>query len=282
MFPKNIYFAGGAFGCVYHLGVANALLEHKISELNVYGNSAGVFVGMLYILADGNMSKFYKLYMKCVASAKNNIAAAPFTLSSYALTHYHLVIFDYVHKRHPDAYLKCNGRLHVGVTTPAGFVWVNQFGSNADLFNTLLCSVNVPILCDYDAKLDGTICIDGGYGFDPTKDLPLDIITIGLSDVRYDLNGDIPLVFRVLPPPDCVCEFYYQKGCVDMNTRIQLRRRRNPNPSLKRLDHVLEDTLFGFETMMAIRVMQDPKTITYCCKDLERFRGNQGSPPPFR
>ena len=47
---KNIYLGGGAFGCIYHVGVVQALYKYKQMDVNIYGNSAGALIGMFYVL----------------------------------------------------------------------------------------------------------------------------------------------------------------------------------------------------------------------------------------
>jgi predicted acylesterase/phospholipase RssA len=46
---KNIFLGGGAFGCVYHIGIVQALYKYKMN-VNIYGNSAGALIGMFYVL----------------------------------------------------------------------------------------------------------------------------------------------------------------------------------------------------------------------------------------
>ena len=121
------------------------------------------------------------LFDTCAKQANMNIQKKPYDISSYQLTQYHFQVLKYINDKYPNAYKLCSQRFYVGVTNiKSGFEWKSNFKSNLDLFNTLLCSFNVPYLCNYEAKIDNEICIDGGFGFDVTKKLPKDTLKISL------------------------------------------------------------------------------------------------------
>jgi hypothetical protein len=163
------------------------------------------------------------IFSSAVADATAKIIVNPLKITSYQLTQHHLATFDKIHKHSPDAYKKCSGRLKIGVTTERdGFQWKDTFESQADFFNTLLCSFNIPYLCNYTAKLDGVNCVDGGCGFVSSRDLPSDILRIVLSGENDNgLSANIPLIHRAFPPPKLFWEMYLNNGYEDMKSRIE-------------------------------------------------------------
>lgn len=163
------------------------------------------------------------LFDTCAKQANSNIQTEPYHMSSYQLTKYHFWVLKQVNDNYPNAYKLCSGRFYVGVTNlKSGFEWKSIFKSNLDLFNTLLCSFNVPYLCNYEAKIDNEICIDGGFGFDVTKNLPENCLTISLYDLpNYDLNANIPFMHRIMPPNPESCKEYVKNGYNDMKRVIR-------------------------------------------------------------
>lgn len=216
-FPSNLYLGGGAFGCVYYIGMFKAFYEANINDLVIYANSAGALVAVLYIL-QFPVDQMSGIFSDVVEKATIQIITKPTEITSYQLTQHHLHGFDIIHKHSPDAYKKCSGKLKIGVTLDKiGFQWKDTFTSQIDLFNTLLCSFNVPYLCNYDAKINGIKCIDGGYGFVMSRDLPKDTFKITLYDNNEsDLDANIPFIHRVLPPPKVFWDIYLQNGYNDM------------------------------------------------------------------
>ena len=220
--PSNLYLGGGAFGCIYYIGCVRALYEANIRDLTVYGNSAGALIAVFYILQipDNEISD---IFANVVTDATSEIVANPIKITSYQLTQHHLAVFDKIHKHSPDAYKKCSGRLKIGVTTEnKGFQWKDTFTSQADFFNTLLCSFNIPYLCNYNAKINYINCVDGGCGFLSSRDLPSDTLRIVLSGVNENgLSANIPLIHRIFPPPNLFWERYLNNGYEDMKCRIE-------------------------------------------------------------
>jgi hypothetical protein len=220
--PSNLYLGGGAFGCIYYIGIVRALYEANIHDLTVYGNSAGALVGVFYIL-QVPANEIADIFSDIVAEATAKIIVNPVQITSYQLTQHHLDVFDKIHKHSPDAYKKCSGRLKIGVTTEnEGFQWKDTFTSQTDFFNTLLCSFNIPYLCNYVAKIDGINCLDGGCGFVNSRDLPRDILRIALSGASENgLSANIPIIHRIFPPPKLFWEMYLNNGYEDMKSRIE-------------------------------------------------------------
>jgi hypothetical protein len=219
--PSNLYLGGGAFGCIYHIGIVKALYEANINDLVIYGNSAGAIIAVFYIL-QVPADEISRVFSNIVDNATIQILTKPAEITSYQLTQHHLSVFDVIHKHSPDAYKKCSGKLKIGVTLDkTGFQWKDTFTSQTDFFNTLLCSFNVPYLCNYDAKIGGVKCIDGGFGFVMSRDLPKDTFKVTLHDNNEsDLDADIPLIHRALPPPKAYWNQYLQNGYNDMKYRI--------------------------------------------------------------
>jgi len=220
--PKNLYLGGGAFGCIYHIGVIRALYEANIRDLTVYGNSSGALAAVFYIL-QVPANEMADIFANAVTDATSKIIINPVQIMSYQLTQHHLATFDIIHKHSPDAYKKCSGRLKIGVTTASnGFEWKDTFESQAEFFNTLLCSFNIPYLCNYTAKIDGANCVDGGCGFVSSRDLPSDTLRILLSDANKNgLSANIPLIHRIFPPPKFFWEMYLKNGYEDMKYHIE-------------------------------------------------------------
>lgn len=89
-----------------------------------------------------------------------------------------------------DLAQQVSGILNIGVTTKAGHKFVNQFATNADIYNALLCSGTIALCSNYESMIDGEVCLDGGYTF--TEQLiPKDTIIIA-SDVLILLSLTIP------------------------------------------------------------------------------------------
>lgn len=218
---KRIFLGGGAFGCIYHIGVIKALYKYKLNNIIIYGNSAGALLGLVYILKLP-IKEIHNLFDTCAKQANMNIQKKPYDISSYQLTQYHFQVLKYINDKYPNAYKLCSQRFYVGVTNiKSGFEWKSNFKSNLELFNTLLCSFNVPYLCNYEAKIDNELCIDGGFGFNVTKNLPKDTISVSLYDLsNYDLNANIPLLHRLKPPDPKLCKQYVKNGYKDMKRVI--------------------------------------------------------------
>jgi hypothetical protein len=85
---------------------------------------------------------------------------------------------------------RVSGILHIGVSTKTQHKFVNQFKTNADLYNALMCSGTIACLSNYTSIIDGEVCLDGGYRFDETM-IPKDA-TVLASDIRPPLSLTCP------------------------------------------------------------------------------------------
>ncbi len=267
---KRIFLGGGAFGCIYHIGVIKALYKYNIDDITIYGNSAGSWFGLFYTLRMPIKDIQY-LFDTCAKNAKSNIENKPGDISSYQLTLQIFWILKQVNDKYPNAYNLCSGQLNIGVTKlGTGFEWKNTFNSNLDLFNTLLCSSNIPYLCNYEAKLDDEICIDGVYGFDVTKHLPEDTMKISLYDLPiYDINANIPFLHRFMPPEPKLCKQYVKRGYNDMKLAIRGEKlekcESNYHNSLEK--KISSEEVQAF--MCKLQYVMDIKMYNY--KDLKRY-----------
>ncbi len=213
---------GGAWGMIYQLGTITRLRDTITTHNStLYGCSAGALCWVLMLLyTDEYAIEVYRTFEKNV---HDGIMTDPFSLANYNLTVQHFKIFDIINRDYPNAYLEIHGKVNVGITTKHGFEWCNSFTSNADMFNKLLCSFHVPILCSYNAKMGDLMCLDGGFGIVHARDLPVDCFVICPREYRpspptnhYYLNGNIPVLFCITAPPDALVMYYYNKGAQDV------------------------------------------------------------------
>ena len=209
---KNLYMTGGAWGMIYQLGAITQLRKIiKKNDTKLYGCSVGA-LSLVMMLLDNDI-KILETYKSIMRDANDY---------NYSITQSNFNTFDIIHREHPDAYLKLNNKINIGITTENGFQWRNTFTSNKDLFNTLLCSYHVPILCSYNACVDDKKCIDGGFGINVDKDLPDDCFVVcpkeynpGKTNHKY-INGNIPILFCITPPIDSLVTYFYNKGIQDI------------------------------------------------------------------
>jgi hypothetical protein len=214
---------GGAWGMVYQLG-AITQLRYTIErdKPTLYGCSGGALGLVTMLLYDDN--RMLELYKKFVKDVHDSIAVNPLVYDNYNFTISHFKILDVINKEHPTAYLKLSNKLNIGITTEKGFEWRSTFSSNIDLLNILLCSLHVPLLASYDARVGDLKCIDGGYGINVERDLPDDCFVVcpreyqpRKTNHKY-LNGSVPTLFCISPPIDIIIMYYYNKGKQDMIT----------------------------------------------------------------
>ena len=255
-FPPNIYLGGGAFGCVYHIGVVRALYEASMNDITVYATSAGAMIATFY-MCQMTPDEMSQVFADVAAAAADKIKSNPGQMCSYQLTQRHLEVFDVIHRLSPDAYKKCSGRLKIGIYLDGiGFQWRDAFASNVDLFHTLLCSFNVPYLCNYNAQMDGVKCIDGGFGFVMSRDLPSDTFKITLyGNNESDIDANIPFLHRALPPPKADWERYLVNGYDDMKYRIDNGKVRS-RPAYPEGGFSLENAITTNSVQMALCYLQ--------------------------
>jgi hypothetical protein len=215
----KLYLTGGAFGMIYQMGVVKHL-RTKHTFTKIYGNSAGALLGTMVLLGYTD-DEVRRIYDGIADRAIDKILSNPLDTESYRLTPHHFEVLQEIHKRYPKAYKRVSNKLCVGVTMKSGFKWFTKFRSNAELFNILLCSFHVPVLCSYNAIIDNEYCVDGGFGF-TYSDLPEHITTVS---PRYQkeahFNGHIPVHWCVLPPPSYIRDLYYEQGFNDVKNKVK-------------------------------------------------------------
>ncbi len=196
----KIYFCGGSLGGVYHIGAIKALYENEIYAKTIYGTSAGTFYSLMYLLKIP-VKKIKLFYKNSIENYKQNVLKTPLKFSSYQLTKHSFSIIREINSNYPDAYNKCNGRLHIGFVkyNNGGFTWKSEFQSNEDLFNTMLCSCNIPFICNYKAHNNEDVCIDGCMGRQEHFHLPKDVFSIGVVNNKCCINANISTILCFLP-----------------------------------------------------------------------------------
>jgi hypothetical protein len=220
---KKIYLTGGAFGMIYQMGALSAAKDK--SKYIFYGCSAGALTAVMILLGYTD-DAMLKIYDDISNKALEKISKEPYNYDTYNLTPKHFEVFALINKDCPDAYrILTKKKLHVGVTMETGFRWFKRFRSNEELFNILLCSFHVPILCSYNAVIDGVQCLDGGFGCDIDIHLPRNTVVIcpkHTESNRFDvLNGEMPVKFCATPPPPKERMYYYNQGSKDMISYIK-------------------------------------------------------------
>jgi len=222
---KDIYFAGGAYGMIYHLGIINKLKLN--TNIKVYGISSGALVGMLYLLQYPK-KKQIKLYNYLSDNSNDKIKENPLNLESYDITPNNFYALKKIIDDYPDAYKILTDKLYIGITTidennKTYFVWKHTFDSNLDLCNALLCGFHIPFLCNYDSKINNNLAIDGMYGFNENIYLSKDILKFGITShckENYCITGNIPLEHCIFPIPKNYREKYFTKGVNDITNYI--------------------------------------------------------------
>ena len=178
-------------------------------------------------------------------TALQNINKNPLYLESYSVTPAFFTVFEEINTTYPDAFNILTDKLNVGISTfdennIIQFSWKNKFESNADLFNSILCSCHIPYICTYNARMNNCYAIDGGCDFDEKKHLPKNVIKIivkNKSHIRdcdtYHLCQNILQEHFLLPIPDEYVKKYYENGIKDIEKFLNSRTKfipKNPAP----------------------------------------------------
>ena len=184
----NIYLSGGAFGMIYQMGAMKYLRNRfDLSKVMVYGCSAGALTRVVTLLFEP--AEALTFYKDITRQSREQMRGNAFNLESYSLTPSHFKTFAIINQRYPNAYKILSGKINIGVTHSDGdFRWYNKFKSNKQLFNILLCSFHVPILCSYNARIRGEICLDGSFGVVHDKHIPKDTLIIC---PKYDTHSHL-------------------------------------------------------------------------------------------
>jgi hypothetical protein len=89
------------------------------------------------------------------------------------------------------------------------------------------------------------MCVDGGFGIDHAKELPEDCFVIcpkeyqpySPTNHKY-INGDIPVLFCITPPPDILVMYYYNKGAEDVTKYLRTGESATSSISYKDESHI--------------------------------------------
>jgi hypothetical protein len=197
----KIYLCGGSLGAMYYIGIIRALHERNIRIKSIYGNSAGAFFALVYMLKMTVSQIETLLQTAVVQHIHTKVASQPWRISSYQMTEPCFRVFREIHRKYPNAYKKCSGKLFVGtVRQDTGFIWQSEFSSNEELFHAILCSSNIPFVCNYNAINNKMSCLDGCMGM-CMEYLPADVVTIGVSNTDCMLNARLSLFHCFIPLP---------------------------------------------------------------------------------
>jgi hypothetical protein len=187
MDPTKLNFHLGAlYGIPHYIGAMRELQRNKPDgELHYYGNSAGGACALVcylmlngYITIDQIQSGAYKVL--------DNVGTITVTL-----TPIYCNLIDVMVPYWPaDLAERVSGILYIGVSTKTQHKFVNQFKTNADLYNALMCSGTIVGLSNYPSIIDDEVCLDGAYRIDETM-VPKNA-TVITSDIRPPLALTCP------------------------------------------------------------------------------------------
>ena len=168
-FPE-IYWGGCAFGSAFYVGVYKALWEeYDIPQLmkdglTISGGSAGAIFGLLTAIGYTPTEMdavFRRILGACPPKAPWH---NPWT--NYGSSVATVMILKEIFAADPDIYKKIEGVVAVGTTQwYSKHAWHISWKNNDDLLDTLRGSMHVPFYCHKNVRINGTICVDGAYGF---------------------------------------------------------------------------------------------------------------------
>lgn len=234
----NLSFCGCGFLGIYHVGVTSCFHEYapQLSRHKISGSSAGALVAVAHIC--GNLSLAY---------CTTDILTVAIEARSHTLGPFHpsfdvqASVREALERGLPeDAYIKANGKLHVSLTRveDGENVIVNEFASNEDLIQVLLCSCFIPFWSGLRLpKYKGVTYIDGGFSdnllilddktvtvspFSGEADIcpqddTLNLLQVSLSHTSFSLspNNLYRLSHALLPPAPEVLSDLFEQGFAD-------------------------------------------------------------------
>lgn len=195
---KNLYFHSGGFYAMPHfIGAIDKLRRKKRKNYTYYGNSAGAsWCLVCYLILNGYIDLDYTRVEVQKVFAKSRPV-------SPILTPIYCDLIDIMAPFWPpDLAQRVSGILHVGVTTKTGHKFINQFATNADLYNALLCSGTIALCSDYESVIDGEVCLDGGYTFQEHM----------LPENTTIIASDVLVLLSLTVPPPIVCPLLEANG----------------------------------------------------------------------
>ncbi|EGT35758.1 hypothetical protein CAEBREN_16519 [Caenorhabditis brenneri] len=158
----NLSFSGCGFLCVYHAGVAAAIKEYapEFLENKILGASAGSIVAC-GLITGVCISHATSTILKVVTQARSRTVGPlhpEFNLLGIVREELESIL-------PPNAYEMCTGRLVISLTRWSDHenVVVEEYSSNADLIDAIMCSCFIPLYCGISPpKFRGVQYIDGG------------------------------------------------------------------------------------------------------------------------
>jgi hypothetical protein len=189
MSPRVLYFHnGGWYGMIHHAGAVRELARENQVDNIYYGNSAGgSFALVCYLVLNGYVSIDH-----IMTEVNKTFDSA--SLTSLNMTPLFCDFIDIMVPYWPDDLAKrISGIVNIGVSTKSGHRFINQFNTNADIYNTLLCSGTIPGLSGYESIIDGEVCIDGGFLFNINL-IPKDAVII-VGNNKSPLSLTFPPAF---------------------------------------------------------------------------------------
>ncbi|KAJ1357501.1 hypothetical protein KIN20_015666 [Parelaphostrongylus tenuis] len=239
-FPErmNLSFSGCGFLCIYHAGVAAAVKEYApfLIRNKISGASAGAIVATC-LVTNVCLSQATTTILKIVTQARSR---------SFGPLHPDFNLLDLVRdemstKLPPDAYKDCTGRLQISLTRWGDNknVLVDEFTSNDDLLDAIMCSCFIPVYCgNTPPTFRGVPYVDGGFSdnqpsydeytvtispFSGESDIcPLDSDTAGLfgmtfsrTSIRFTTGNLFRLTACLMPPSGENCSRICQQGFDD-------------------------------------------------------------------
>ena len=203
--PSSIYFGGCANGSIFYVGVYKAMIEKWGADFPqktvIYGDSAGVIL-VLGITRCMTPETIGKLYHDCGMNSPKGIMSGMKPLEDHCITK---LVDDF---EDPLFYEKVNGKIFIGGSTFfANHFWKSQWNSNEELYNCIIESFNIPLLCNSKNKRKNGV-IDGGFALSG-NDLPDGDATLFIGD---DPSCDIciPMKYKEIVYPQLHDE--YQKS----------------------------------------------------------------------
>ncbi|VDM54621.1 unnamed protein product, partial [Angiostrongylus costaricensis] len=207
------------------------LIRNKIS-----GASAGAIVATC-LVTNVCLSQATTTILKIVTQARSR-SFGPLHPDFNLLE---LVRYEMSYKLPADAYKECSGRLQISLTrwSDNKNVLVNEFTSNDDLIDAIICSCFIPVYCgNTPPTFRGIAYVDGGFSdnqpsyddytvtispFSGESDIcPLDSDTAGLfgmtfsgTSIRFTTGNLFRLTACLMPPSGENCSRICQQGFDD-------------------------------------------------------------------
>ena len=230
--PRTLVFDGCSWGCVYYLGVYDALHAEHTPTSFAQCRWGGWSSGALFALAGA----LYKTPDECRALLEEMSAVAERNGVFGNMSIYHDVALLRWLPDDGREWARLNERLWVGVTrSVARFEWVTRWTSNADVRATIHGSMHLPYYMTCTDLVQGRRAIDGGFAFTRAA-ARIDDHTTQVSATR--LSADIhPVPALTLsqcfsPVPRTQRRVLERRGYEDAVRQFQAPRKVKPDGAL--------------------------------------------------